>query len=62
MNPTNNTIDYAGKGYSSMANYLRYPLLVETKGGQASFIAKTIVITSNALPRAGIRMLEIIQH
>ena len=29
----------------------RYPLLVETKGGQASFIAKTIVITSNALPR-----------
>ena len=24
MNPTNNTIDYAGKGYSSMADYLRY--------------------------------------
>lgn len=29
----------------------RYPLLVETKGGQASFIAKNIVITSNALPK-----------
>lgn len=28
----------------------RYPLLVETKGGQMQFIAKTIVITSNKLP------------
>ena len=45
---------------TSMVGYLsilylgffdRYPLLVETKGGQASFCAKTIVITSNALPR-----------
>lgn len=28
----------------------RYPLMVETKGGQVNFIAKTIVITTNALP------------
>lgn len=28
----------------------RYPLLVETKGGQCNFLAKTIVITSNKLP------------
>lgn len=28
----------------------RYPLLVETKGGQMQFVAKTIVITTNALP------------
>jgi hypothetical protein len=28
----------------------RYPLLVETKGGQVQFIAKTIIITTNALP------------
>jgi len=25
----------------------RYPLLVETKGGQVQFVAKTVVITSN---------------
>lgn len=29
----------------------RYPLLVETKGGQAQFTAKTIVITTNSSPR-----------
>lgn len=28
----------------------RYPLLVETKGGQVQFVAKTIVITTNMLP------------
>ena len=28
----------------------RYPLLVETKGGQTQFVAKVIVITSNSLP------------
>lgn len=28
----------------------RYPLLVETKGGQVQFVAKTIVITSNTPP------------
>lgn len=28
----------------------RYPLLVETKGGQTQFVAKTIVITTNMLP------------
>jgi len=28
----------------------RYPLLVETKGGQTTFLAKKIVITSNKLP------------
>lgn len=28
----------------------RYPLLVETKGGQVNFVAKTIVITTNAVP------------
>ncbi len=28
----------------------RYPLLVESKGGQIQFVAKTIVITSNQLP------------
>jgi hypothetical protein len=29
----------------------RYPLLVETKGGQAQFVAKDLVITSNLHPR-----------
>ena len=28
----------------------RYPLLVETKGGQTQFVARTIVITTNMLP------------
>lgn len=28
----------------------RYPLLVETKGGQVNFAAKTIVFTSNSIP------------
>lgn len=28
----------------------RYPLLVETKGGQVQFVAETIIITSNSLP------------
>jgi len=28
----------------------RYPLLVESKGGQIQFVAKTIVITSNSFP------------
>lgn len=28
----------------------RYPMLVETKGGQCQFVAKTIVFTSNSLP------------
>lgn len=28
----------------------RYPLMVESKGGQIQFVAKTIVITSNQLP------------
>ncbi len=28
----------------------RYPLLVETKGGQCQFVARTIVITTNMLP------------
>lgn len=28
----------------------RYPLLVETKGGQVNFVAKRIIITSNQLP------------
>lgn len=28
----------------------RYPLLVETKGGQANFVAETIIITSNKEP------------
>lgn len=28
----------------------RYPLLVETKGGQVQFVAKTVIITSNSLP------------
>jgi hypothetical protein len=28
----------------------RYPLLVETKGGQTQFVAKTIIITTNMLP------------
>lgn len=28
----------------------RYPLLVETKGGQVQFVAKTIIITSNLHP------------
>ncbi len=28
----------------------RYPLMVETKGGQVQFVAKTIIITTNQLP------------
>ena len=28
----------------------RYPLLVETKGGQTQFVAKTVVLTTNMLP------------
>lgn len=28
----------------------RYPMLVETKGGQVQFVAKTIIITTNMLP------------
>lgn len=28
----------------------RYPLLVESKGGQVNFVAKTIVITTNQIP------------
>lgn len=28
----------------------RYPLLVETKGGQVQFVAKTIIITTNIIP------------
>lgn len=28
----------------------RYPMMVETKGGQRNFVAKTLVITSNKLP------------
>jgi len=28
----------------------RYPLLVETKGGQVNFVANTIIITTNAVP------------
>lgn len=28
----------------------RYPLLVETKGGQVNFVAKTIVFTTNQVP------------
>lgn len=28
----------------------RYPLLVETKGGQVNFVAKKIIITTNAIP------------
>lgn len=28
----------------------RYPLLVETKGGQVQFVAKTIIFTTNQLP------------
>lgn len=28
----------------------RYPLLVETKGGQANFVPKTVIITSNTMP------------
>lgn len=28
----------------------RYPLMVETKGGQVNFVAKTIVITTNSIP------------
>jgi hypothetical protein len=28
----------------------RYPLLVESKGGQVQFVAKTIIITTNQLP------------
>lgn len=28
----------------------RYPMLVQTKGGQAVFLAKTLVITSNTTP------------
>jgi len=28
----------------------RYPLMIETKGGQTQFLAKTIVITSNMVP------------
>nr|UOF78331.1 rep protein [Cressdnaviricota sp.]UOF82186.1 rep protein [Cressdnaviricota sp.] len=28
----------------------RYPLMVETKGGQVQFLAKTIIITTNMLP------------
>jgi len=28
----------------------RYPMLVETKGGQANFTAQTIILTSNTLP------------
>lgn len=28
----------------------RYPLLVETKGGQVNFVAKRIIITTNAVP------------
>lgn len=28
----------------------RYPLLVETKGGQTTFLAKTVIITSNTTP------------
>lgn len=28
----------------------RYPLLVETKGGQVNFVAKNIIITTNAIP------------
>lgn len=30
----------------------RYPLLVESKGGQINFVAKTIIITTNAVPSA----------
>lgn len=28
----------------------RYPLLVETKGGQVNFVASSIIITTNAIP------------
>lgn len=30
----------------------RYPLLVETKGGQRQFVADTIIITTNAMPNS----------
>lgn len=30
----------------------RYPLLVETKGGQVNFVAKTIIITTNSIPNS----------
>jgi len=30
----------------------RYPLLVETKGGQVNFVAKNIIITTNAIPNS----------
>jgi len=30
----------------------RYPLLVETKGGQVNFVARNIIITTNAVPSA----------
>jgi len=33
----------------------RYPLLVETKGGQVQFVAKTVVITTNAIPNTWYR-------
>ncbi|AJP36443.1 replication-associated protein [Avon-Heathcote Estuary associated circular virus 18] len=33
----------------------RYPLLVESKGGQIQFVAKTIIITSNSVPSSWYR-------
>lgn len=30
----------------------RYPMLVQTKGGQTNFLARTLLITSNTLPRS----------
>ena len=33
----------------------RYPLLVESKGGQIQFVAKTIIITSNSVPNSWYR-------
>lgn len=43
---------YGWLPYDTLLRLLdRYPLLVETKGGQANFIAETIIITSNSRPQ-----------
>lgn len=37
----------------------RYPLLVESKGGQIQFVAKTIIITSNSFPDSWYKSVDV---
>lgn len=42
---------YGWLKYDEMLRLMdRYPMLVQTKGGQATFLAKKLLITSNTLP------------